>query len=121
MQHRLSASRKQLIAERACAMRHAQTSSEFALWQAIRCKQLEVAFKRQYPVGKFIADFAAPRAKVILEVDGGYHAARAAADARRDRYLQRAGYRVVRISAEVVMRQLPLALEQIRSALHGEH
>ena len=121
MKHHLSASRKQLIAERACAMKHAQTSSEFALWQAIRRKQLGVAFKRQYPVGKYIADFAAPSAKVIVEVDGGYHASRAAADARRDRYLQRAGFRVVRIPAEVVMRQLPLALEQIRSALRAEY
>ena len=120
MQHQLSASRRQLIAERARAMRCAQTSSEFALWQAIRRGALGAAFKRQYPVGKYIADFAAPSVKVIVEVDGAYHASRGAADARRDKYLRRAGYRVVHISAELVTRALPLALEQIRRALGGE-
>jgi very-short-patch-repair endonuclease len=117
MQHLLSASRKQLIAERARSMRFAQTSSEFTLWQAIRRGALGVAFRRQYPVGKFVADFAAPAAKVIVEVDGAYHATRTAADARRDRYLNRAGYRVLHIPAEVVVQQLPLALQQIRAVL----
>jgi len=50
-------------------------------------------------------------------VDGAYHAARSCADARRDRYLTRAGYRVLHIPAEVVARQLPVAVEQIRVAL----
>ena len=73
--------------------------------------------KRQQPVGKYIADFIAPSRKLIVEVDGSYHASRAAADERRDRYLTRAGYRVVRVSAELVMHQLPLTLEQIGIAI----
>ena len=113
----LLASHKQLIAERAWAMRQAPTPSEATLWQAICKKQLGVTFKRQQPVGKYIADFVAPAAKLIVEVDGGYHTSRAAADARRDRYLTRAGYRVVHIPAEVVVRQLSVAVEQIRAAL----
>jgi len=98
-------------------MRQALTPSEFGLWQAIRRKQLGVTFKRQQPVGKYIADFVAPAAKLIVEVDGGYHASRMVADARRDRYLTRAGYHVVHVPAEVVMRQLPSVLEEIRQAL----
>jgi very-short-patch-repair endonuclease len=117
MQHQLSPARKQLIAERAWAMRHALTPSESTLWAAISCKQLGVVFKRQQPIGKYIADFVAPSVKVIVEVDGGYHARRTTADERRDRYLTRAGYCVVHITAEIVVRQLPLALERIRAAL----
>ncbi len=117
MKFQLSASHKQLIAERAWAMRQAPTPSESTLWRAICKKQLGVMFKRQRPIGKYIADFVAPAAKLILEVDGAYHAARTAADARRDRYLTRAGYHVLHVPAEVVIRQLPLALEQIRKAL----
>jgi len=117
MKYQLSASCRQLIAERACAMRHALTPSEAALWRCLSRKQLGVAFKRQQPVGKYIADFVAPSVKVIVEVDGGYHASRAAADERRDRYLTRAGYRVVRVSAELVMRRLPFVLEKIRMAI----
>ena len=117
MKFQLSAAHKQLIAERAWAMRQALTPSESTLWQAICKKQLGVTFKRQQPVGKYIADFLAPSAKLIVEVDGAYHAARTAADARRDRYLTRAGYRVLHIPAEVVARQLSVAVEQIRAAL----
>ena len=58
-------------------MRHTPTPSESALWRCLSGKQLGVAFKRQQPIGKYIADFVAPSVKLIVEVDGGYHAARA--------------------------------------------
>ena len=70
-------------------------------------------------LGKYIADFVAPSVKVIVEVDGGYHASRLAADAHRDRYLARAGYRVVRISAEVVLHNLAAAVALVRRAISG--
>jgi len=117
MKFQLSAAQKQLVAGRAWAMRQAPTPTEERLWRCLCGKQLGAVFKRQYPLGKYIADFAAPSAKVIVEVDGAYHAARSCADARRDRYLTRAGYRVLHIPAEVVARQLPVAVEQIRVAL----
>jgi very-short-patch-repair endonuclease len=49
--------------------------------------------------------------------DGASHALRAAADVRRDAKLRRLGYRVVRLEAELVMRELPVAVERIRQAL----
>jgi very-short-patch-repair endonuclease len=67
--------------------------------------------------GNFNADFLAPAAKLIVEVDGGAHIGRAAADARRDRKLARLGYRVVRLPAELVLRYLPLAVEFVREAM----
>ena len=109
--------RQTLIAERARQMRFALTPSEAALWRALRGKQLGVAFRRQLPVGRFIADFAAPAQRLIVEVDGGYHVRRCAADARRDRALTRLGYRVVRVEADLVLRDLPTAIERIRAAL----
>jgi len=120
MQAKLSQSRRQLIAERARSMRHVQTASEFAFWQAIRCKRLGVAFKRQVPIGNHIADFAAPGIKLAIEIDGGYHVNRAAADARKDRHLRRAGYRVLRIPAELVMRDIAAAVELVRAALSSK-
>jgi len=59
----------------------------------------------------------APSAKLVVEVDGGYHARRAGADARRDRVLAALGYRVLRLSAEQVLHDLGAALEAIRVAL----
>ena len=117
MRQQVSLQRQQVIAERAWCMRHAQTSSEFALWQAIRCKRLGVSFKRQFPIGNHIADFAAPSFKLAIEVDGGYHVTRAAADARKDRHLRRAGWRVLRIPAELVMRDIAAAVALVRAAL----
>ena len=109
--------RQQIIAERARQMRLSLTPSEAALWRALRGKQLGVAFRRQVPIGRFIADFVAPAQRLIVEVDGGYHVTRHAADARRDRVLARLGYRVVRVDAALVLRDLPAVLACIRSAL----
>jgi very-short-patch-repair endonuclease len=54
-----------------------------------------------------------------VEVDGGYHgeARRLRSDARRDRRLERAGYRVLRLPAQLVLSNLAQAMEQVRAAL----
>lgn len=110
--------RQQVIAERAWAMRHHPTPSEEALWNAIRSKQLGVEFKRQFVIGhKYIADFAAPCIRLVVEVDGASHAQRSTADARRDRWLRRQGWRVVRVSAEAVLRQLHVAMALISAEI----
>ncbi len=94
--------RQALLEERAHAMRHQPTESEAKLWEALRGGKLGVQFKRQVPIGEFIVDFLAPAVKLVVEVDGGSHRGREAADARRDRKLVRLGYRVVRIPAAQV-------------------
>ena len=69
------------------AMRQAPTSSEQALWEALRSGRLGVQFRRQVPFHNFILDFVAASARLVVEVDGGYHGARRAADERRDNKL----------------------------------
>ena len=108
-----------LLAERARFMRHNGTDTERALWRELSGSKLGVAFKRQVPVSRYIADFMAPSLKLIIEVDGRYHSRRVVADARRTRVLERLGYRVLRLDAEVVLRQLPLAVEAIRNAIQA--
>jgi very-short-patch-repair endonuclease len=84
------------------------------LWAAIRGQRLGVEFRRQVPVmGRYVVDFLAPAARLIVEVDGEYHAQRRGADARRDAALRRAGYRVLRLEARRVVRQLSMALGRI--------
>jgi len=109
--------RQAVLEERAHAMRHHATPSEAKLWEALRGGQLGVSFKRQVRIGGFIADFLAPAAKLIVEVDGGSHSGRVAADERRDRKLARLGYRVVRLEADTVLRRLPEAVEAVRAKL----
>lgn len=110
--------RRVRLGQYAWANRHAPTESEARLWEALRGSALGVAFKRQVPVGdRYIADFVAPTARLVVEVDGGYHAARWRADDRRDRTLGRLGYRVLRIPAELVMRELATAIQLVARAL----
>ena len=86
----------------------------------IRGRRLGVLFRRQVPLlGRFIADFFAPGHRLVIEVDGAYRGEREAADARRDAALKRAGYRVVRVEASLVVREIELALDRIRAALVG--
>jgi very-short-patch-repair endonuclease len=105
---------------RAHAMRACPTRSEEALWRALSGSQLGVAFRRQVPLGKFILDFVAPSVRLVIEVDGKIHTLRRGADARKERALRRAGYRLIRVDAEQVFRDLPLVLALIREALLQE-
>ena len=110
-----SAARLELFARQ---HRSCLTESEAALWSALNARQLGVSFRRQVPVaGLFIADFLAPAIRLIVEVDGPIHARKQSADARRERKLQRAGFRILRISAELVLRDLGAAVALIRAAL----
>jgi very-short-patch-repair endonuclease len=96
------------------------TPSERALWQLLRAGQLGVHFRRQVPLlGSCIVDFCAPRAGLVVEVDGPYHAesARQRADARRDRRLNKAGFRVLRLATELVLKQPEIARELVLKAL----
>ncbi len=106
-QSRQQSKQQALLAERAFAMQCNSTRSEQALWQELRANRLGIAFRRQVPIGgKYIADFLAPSIRLVVEVDGGVHRQRRAADARRDRDMRRLGYRVLRLDAEVALRQL---------------
>ncbi|HVY28765.1 MAG TPA: DUF559 domain-containing protein [Polyangiaceae bacterium] len=80
-------------------------------------RQLGVQFRRQVVWGSFILDFFASSVGLVVEVDGGYHAQRRAADARRDEKLRRAGLTVVRVPAELVMGDLERAVECVREVL----
>ena len=107
----------QSLALRAAQLRSRLTPSEQLLWSRINACQLGVWFKRQVPLGNFIADFVAPSAHLVVEIDGGYHAERHAADARRDRKLARLGYRVLRLEAALVATNVHECVARIQAAL----
>ncbi len=115
--HPVSSNRSQLLAQRAAEMRALPAASERALWSALCRRQLGVQFRRQVVVGGYIADFAAPARRLIVEVDGAWHRGREQLDARRDRALGKAGWRVVRLGAELVLGDLPAAVALVREAL----
>lgn len=108
---------RSVLSARARGMRSAPTTTEALLWQALCGSQLGVGFRRQFVIGRFIVDFAAPAARLVLEIDGGYHRDRQRADARRDRELARLGWRVLRLPAELVRDRLGEAIAAVRIAL----
>ena len=70
----VSSARSSLLASRASQMRAVPTCSEQLLWSALRGRRLGVGFRCQVPIGgRFIADLLAPAARLVVEVDGGYH------------------------------------------------
>lgn len=114
-----SRSHQAVVVRHAASMRSALTPSEAALWVHLRGGQLGVWFRRQVVVGRFVADFAAASARLVVEVDGSAHARRAGADARRDRALAQLGWRVVRVPAKLVLKQPEEAVALVRQALGG--
>ncbi len=117
--HRQSSHRVAQLAERAARMRHVPTPSEARLWEALPGGRLGVVFQRQVVVGECIADFCAPSIRLIVEVDGGYHAERERLDARRDERLRRLRYCVVRVSSAEVGRELPAVVARLRAVVRA--
>jgi len=110
--------RRQLqLTAHAHRMRSAPSEPERVLWLGLRAGQLGVQFRRQVVVHGFIVDFFAPAARLVVEVDGAHHARRRGANARRDRALEAAGLRVLRVPALQVLFNLSGVLLAILTQL----
>ncbi len=95
-------------------VRNHPTDAERGLWRALRGRQIDgFRFRRQVPIAGYIADFACPQAKLIVELDGGQHAAQERYDAARTLRLEAAGYRVLRYWNDDVLLRLEVVVEDI--------
>jgi very-short-patch-repair endonuclease len=86
---------------RARSLRKSMTDCERILWSVLReAKQGGLHFRRQAPIGRYHADFACHRSKLIVELDGSQHSQPEAIsyDAERDAFLRSRGYTVVRFA-----------------------
>lgn len=96
------------------------TDAESRLWARIRGKQLKgYQFYRQKIIGEYIVDFYCPKAKLVIELDGGQHYTEEGKekDKIRDDYLAGAGLKVLRFSDRDVLIQISSVLEKIWSCL----
>jgi very-short-patch-repair endonuclease len=94
---------------RAKSMRRKMTDAELKLWNELRAHRLMgLGFRRQFPVGGYIADFACPEKKIIVEVDGSQHAEekQSAADAVRSAELEKDGWTVLRFWNDEILRDI---------------
>lgn len=98
-------------------LRHNATDAERLLWQMLRSRRIGGAkFRRQHPVGPFIADFACVHAKLIVEADGGQHSG-SPADTARTARLEAQGWRVLRFWNDDILRNPEGVLQAILAAL----
>jgi very-short-patch-repair endonuclease len=94
---------------RARTLRRDSTDAERQVWRVVRSgAPAEFGFRRQVPIGPFIADFACHKAKLVVEVDGGQHDPDAPAEISRTRLLTREGYRVIRFWNNEVLANSPI-------------
>jgi len=99
-------------------LRKDMTDAERFVWARVRYLQLGgFKFRRQAPVGRYVADFVCFEAKLILELDGGQHAVRVEADAARTRWLEAQGFRVFRLWNHEVFEDWDNVVERIRPLL----
>jgi very-short-patch-repair endonuclease len=77
---------------------------EVKLWSLLRRSPSGIRFRRQHPVGPYVADFYCPAAKLVIEIDGAIHDFTVERDERRDEYMRGLGLTVLRIPAREVMR-----------------
>jgi very-short-patch-repair endonuclease len=94
--------------ERSRELRHEASPPERLLWSALRNKQLGYKFRRQHPIGPYIADFYSREAHVVVEVDGSTHFTEESAeyDAGRDAYMRSLGLDVLRFTTSDVQQNL---------------
>ena len=101
-------------------LRNGMTRSEQLLWARLRGRQIQgIQFYRQKPIGVYIVDFYAPKAKLVVEVDGPQHLEleHGENDARRDAYLAGAGLKVLRFSNTQIFQELNEVVTLISKAL----
>ncbi len=99
-------------------LRRNQTDVERMLWFRLRDRRLGGwKFRRQFPIDRFVVDFFCADAHLIVELDGGQHAAQAAADAQRTKILEAMGYLVLRYWNNDVMQNIDGVVEDITTAL----
>jgi very-short-patch-repair endonuclease len=97
----------------ATALRREMTDGERLLWQRLRGEQLGFKFRRQHPLGPYVADFACLVPRLIIEVDGSQHQDHAAYDGRRDLFFRNHRFDVMRFPANLPFTSLQSMVEAI--------
>ncbi len=109
-----------LLKEFALKMRNEPTDSERLLWNVLSGKKLEGhKIRRQHIIGNYIADFVYLKSNLIIEIDGLIHQLpeNKVSDEERTQWLEKEGFRVIRITNNEVLSNLDEVLDKIIKAL----
>ena len=103
-------------------LRTNMTDAEICLWSKLRNRQIKgYQFYRQKPAGNYIVDFYSPKAKLVIEVDGGQHffSSSVEYDKVRDDYLNSIGLRVLRFTNTDVFTNIEGVVTRIEEEIEG--
>jgi very-short-patch-repair endonuclease len=97
------------------ALRRRATLAERTLWKLLRDRRLDgLKFRRQVPIGPYIADFICLKRRLILEADGPFHDPQS--DALRDQALARASFRTLRFTVREILSEPDHVIARILAA-----
>jgi very-short-patch-repair endonuclease len=103
---------------RARHLRRSAGDAARRFWSRVRGRRLGgFKFRREVPLGPYIADFVCPAARLVVEVDGDQHADAEAYDAARTQFLETLGYSVIRIPTHEILHDIALVLDRVHLAL----
>ncbi len=103
-------------------LRGSGTDAERLLWSKLRAHYLDGhKFRRQHPIGRYVADFVCLDRRLVIELDGGGHAGveQATADAERTAFLRAEGYEVLRFWNTDVLTNVDGVIAAILAALEA--
>jgi very-short-patch-repair endonuclease len=104
--------------QRARELRGQMTDAEIRLWMRLRGNQMVGHhFRRQVPIGPYVADFVCIKAHLVVEVDGSQHQTDISRDEERSAWLRARGFRVLRFWNNDVLQQTDSVLEKVRLTL----
>ncbi|MBO4660651.1 MAG: endonuclease domain-containing protein [Prevotella sp.] len=114
--------RYELLKDFAKKNRREMTESERLLWEALRKLNCGYHFRRQHPIGDYIADFICIKKMLVIEVDGGYHnePIQQQDDQVRTDYLESKGYTVIHFKNEEINNNLQEVIIRIKKQLFNE-
>jgi very-short-patch-repair endonuclease len=106
---------------RARILRHGDNVAEAILWNELKDRKLGgYKFVRQFPVGRYFADFMCRQRRLVVEVDGSQHAG-SDKDRIRDEFMRAKGISIIRFWNVDVVKQIDSVCETILAALEGRY
>jgi 5-methyltetrahydrofolate--homocysteine methyltransferase len=112
-----------LLKEYALYHRSNPTQAEEILWNLVKSKQLEgYKFRRQYIIGNYIADLVCLNKRLVIEIDGLIHQLpeNKESDEIRSKWLNKQGFKVLRVTNHQVINETEKTLQLIASTLNNQ-
>jgi cyclase len=108
------------VFENAKQLWNTMTDAETVLWMLLKQRIDGCKFRRQHPIGLFIADFYCHKAKLVIEVDGCIHNLPDIRknDEKKENYLMRNGYRVLRFTNKEIMTSIETVMQKITQTVN---